>query len=412
MYVADSGVECNLPLMTGLDVDPGEAALGHFMHNYVASSPFSYLPTFYNFLLNSYPEIDLVVSVPGLVLLSQHLRQPSILRHAYARYAIVLEKTQKALDNTDIATLDSTLISILLLSLFEALILQGRRNTRGWHMHIQGCATLLHLRGAEQFTRPLGWHLFLHSSNSIRSSCISQCMKIPNSLKVLQEKAPLVTGTSYLALQLGFMLDNFADLRARWPCLIFSQRLQNCRNLNEEIETLIKQLHQIAPFQRLSNRTSNLPSEHSAYGDEVDWYNSVKHAKRWNTVRTIEIMLNEYICSALTQQNGDISAHTSSLDTLSDDELQIYRIAAYRSEQAIHGILRSVPFYLELSESSNTSPKSLIFPLTSIVTSQLASISAKLFARDRLGFISSAYGNAQADEAAKISIDSNSMEDW
>ena len=399
--------------MSNLYMGPEDAALAHFMHHYVASSPFSYLPVFYDSIIGSKLHLDLAVSVSGLVLIAKDLQEPALLRHAYSRYAVVLTKTQNALNHAHLATLDSTLISILLLSLFEALVFQGRQSPKGWHTHIQGCAALLQMRGAEQFKRPLGRHLFLHASNSIRSSCITQAIEVPKALRTLQEHVPSLTGTDHAAFELVFVLDNFAEIRARWPCLNTLQRLQKCQKLDEKIADLLVLLNEVAPFEPISLPDSSIaPFGMRTYGGGADQYTSPKHAKRWNTARMLRIMLNGYLCNALAQSETVVSAGMSPLNGLTNDQSWLHHLAAYQAEQAMTGILRSAPFSLGLSKSPHLSAKPLILPLASIVTSQLAPISAKTFAKDRLRFIGSAYGHVQASEAASISSSLDGLEDW
>ena len=46
-------------------------------------------------------------------------------------------------------------------------IAQVQQSPKGWHAHDCGCVALLQMRGAGQFERPLGWHLFLLYQGSI-----------------------------------------------------------------------------------------------------------------------------------------------------------------------------------------------------------------------------------------------------
>lgn len=345
----------------------------------------------------------------GLVLVSQDLQQPALLRHVYSKYVKVLANAQEALNNAKLVRLESKIIQILLLSLFEALIAQGRQSPKGWHTHNCGCAALLQMRGAGQLERPLGWHLFLHASNSIRSSCIKRGVEVPMTLKTLQAQAPSGTAMEHADLRLGSILENFAEIRAHWPHLALSQQVQRYQKLNDEIGSVVAHLYEIAPFEPISTlERLNSPADMLTYGDGADRYTSLKHAKHWNTVRMPQIMLNDHMYSALTQEEGQESAGKSFSD-LSDDASWIYQRAAYQAEQLTCGILRSIPFALEISGQPHLFAKPLIFPLTIIMTSKLAPVSTKLFARDRLRFIGSTCGHTQTSEAAKMPIKSNSL---
>lgn len=69
---------------------------------------------------------------------------------AYKIYHAAIQTLNIALSSQATAQLDSILMSVLLLALFEAVISHGHIKYSSWAAHTQGAVALLHLRGAKQ----------------------------------------------------------------------------------------------------------------------------------------------------------------------------------------------------------------------------------------------------------------------
>ena len=57
---------------------------------------------------------------------------------------------------------DGTLISIIVVSVFEAMASSTRMSLRAWTEHINGASDLLKLRGRSQIQTVIGLRLFIH----------------------------------------------------------------------------------------------------------------------------------------------------------------------------------------------------------------------------------------------------------
>lgn len=70
-------------------------------------------------------------------------------------YGHALRLTNAALRNPDEALKDTTMLSVLVLGLFEASMDHSPRGLRAWQQHINGAAELARMRGPAQFkTKP------------------------------------------------------------------------------------------------------------------------------------------------------------------------------------------------------------------------------------------------------------------
>lgn len=81
-------------------------------------------------------------------------------------YGIAIVRLNKALASRSRATLDSTLLSVVLLSYFENVTRSDYRSVEAWSQHIRGTAALIDQRGTAQMLTPEGRMLFLMVSSS------------------------------------------------------------------------------------------------------------------------------------------------------------------------------------------------------------------------------------------------------
>lgn len=392
-----------------------EAAVQHFMQNFAPHSFFYYLPELYSTLPKcDRDSLDFIISVPALASLSQDLRQPGLLHLAYVRHASALFYTQKALSSTDLVNRDATLLSVLLLGLFEALIFRGRQNPANWTMHMQGSAALLNMRGRAQFDGALGRCLFIHSSGIIRANCALRGIPAPACLASLSTHATRIVSADHLAIRLGVALDAFAALRADTKTLSTTQHARKTHELGKELDSLLEEMKDSVPYRRLDGTASTLERV-SGYQCRADWYPSQHAARRWNDLRMFRLFVAEHFFDALAATD---SSELGSLDSDKRDFLGIPlpRLAeenALRAEKAIAGILYSLPYFIELfSRSGSTASRALIMPLSAIAASKLAPLSAKLFARDRLNHFGMQYELVQARQSAEMVKERSDLEDW
>lgn len=115
------------------------------MQSYAPYSLFDYLPNLYKLDVPFGESMEEAVLVPSLALLSYEVRDPALLRLAFARYSKLVKKTQQALIAVEQAKSDSTLVSVLCLALFEAMSLRDNQEMANWNAHIKGAAALLEL---------------------------------------------------------------------------------------------------------------------------------------------------------------------------------------------------------------------------------------------------------------------------
>lgn len=107
---------------------------------------------------------------------------------AQEQYVNAIRKTNDALQNPIDRTRDSTLLAITILGIFES-VSGLQRNLDSWREHVNGAASLLQLRGSEQFRTSTGCRLFLQTCTNLILSCLSRRLPIPAHVRAMQREA-------------------------------------------------------------------------------------------------------------------------------------------------------------------------------------------------------------------------------
>ncbi|CAK1364840.1 unnamed protein product [Cercospora beticola] len=107
---------------------------------------------------------------------------------AQKRYVSAIQKINTALQDPQGRTQDSTLLAITILGVFEC-VSGFQRNLDSWREHVNGAASLLQLRGSEQFKTQTGCRLFLQTCTNLIMSCLSRRLPIPAHVRAMQKIA-------------------------------------------------------------------------------------------------------------------------------------------------------------------------------------------------------------------------------
>lgn len=136
---------------------------------------------------------------------------PSTLQAARRSYSAALRQTQKALYDPAAAPENTTLLTVLLLDLFEYLTTDVDSEMR----HLNGAIALLKLRGEGQFRNPLGVCMFIHLNTSVMTSCLKRGVEIPDEYIEMMDIFGRTTRRDDLEWQSAKLIVRFAALRTR-----------------------------------------------------------------------------------------------------------------------------------------------------------------------------------------------------
>ena len=103
-------------------------------------------------------------------------------------YLDAIEGLNSALWSPEYVKRDSTLQAINILGIFESV--NGlNKSLDAWRNHINGAASLLQLRGPEQFRTQTGCRLFLQTCSSLVISCLTLNIPIPDHVRTVRAEA-------------------------------------------------------------------------------------------------------------------------------------------------------------------------------------------------------------------------------
>ncbi|KXS97830.1 hypothetical protein AC578_10527 [Pseudocercospora eumusae] len=113
---------------------------------------------------------------------------PSADPEARKHYLTALQLTNSALRSQEDVKRDSTLLAIVILGIFEA-VSGFQKSLDTWRDHVNGAASLLQLRGRDQFNTQTGCRLYLQTVLNLIISCLSRRIPIPDHVRVVHKIA-------------------------------------------------------------------------------------------------------------------------------------------------------------------------------------------------------------------------------
>ena len=128
------------------------------------------------------------VDATNLAYLSTRRDSIDVLRKAWEKYVVALRLVSGAIGSHDRAIQNTTLVSVLLLDLFERLA-GAQRSSESWTKHVQGAIRLANLRGEAQFQSPLGLRLFMQLNTTILMGCAEHEFRVPPDLINIRSSA-------------------------------------------------------------------------------------------------------------------------------------------------------------------------------------------------------------------------------
>jgi hypothetical protein len=392
-----------------------ELAVGYFMLSYVPTSPFEYLPEIYNTKASTAQDsISSTVLAASFASLSLHVGNGKLMNYARIHYSEALTRTNTALASSNMAILDSSLLSVLLLGLYEAIAFSGHRSPASWTAHTLGAVQLIRLRGTKQLGTDLGRRLFLQTCNNIRSSCIQRGVAVPDEFLELYEQAKPFLEPSTPNVRICPLLDKIASFKARTRKVLPVQSLSGIMHEALQLEDEARVLEDMLPDSwRYQIRPMHM-SPPCAYHGLAHQYPARRMVRHWNTLRIIRLYMNQavwhvaaFFARAKDEGMPEISQNCRDIDTAA-----LQAAAAAKGIQLVADILASAPEFLD--ESGTTfvpAARFLIWPLTVVAEVSLTPEPARHYAIWCLYEIARQARIPQALRAARA-VESGSSPDW
>lgn len=288
----------------------------------------------------------------GLLGIAQMTSGQTLLDAARKSYGQALRLTNAALRNPVEALKDTTMLSVLVLSIFETMSGHpGRRSLAAWQQHIHGAAALARTRGVAQFRSSAGVRMFMMQCSNTMISCIQNELPMPKDLVDLRNQlvdmlgGPSavpgyeITAPIYKIMQLKYdikqgivtdmdeMLDTFNDAEDHF----------------DRATSHFPEDWQYKTF-RLAERLRPGFFSHTCH-----IYPNIHVADIWNGLRTCRMLILETLCEELNKRYSRVPVAT----VPARFQLE-YQKARFKLEKIALAILASAPHHFDIIGPSDT----------------------------------------------------------
>lgn len=285
------------------------------------------------------------MSAVGLASLSNALHTPELLERSRSDYVTALRLTNEALRSPAGVKKDSTLFSVMILSIYETITGSDERSLEAWTKHINGATALVKLRGLDQFKNEAGQRMFLQVLSYLMLSCIQRTLPMPPHMIKLRDIASKQMDMSKTAWKSSNAIIDFTIFRAATRnCEIVGTRniFEKARAIDQRFEDIFSTVPN--EFQYRTVYTDENP--HLVWNGFYHVYTQHWTAQVWNGVRTCRIILNE----TLRDQMLVDSTAMNPIFSPEEREMQCQASVAIMME-CRHGILASVPQHTSFQDS-------------------------------------------------------------
>lgn len=160
-----------------------DLAVHFFMANYVGNDPatsqFDYLPSFYLRNGSPNPELQQSIEAVGLAGYAKATRRSDLVLPATKSYISAIREINNALSSEVSAAQDSTLISVMLLAMFEIMILPRASGLQNLTKHLNGAISIASLRLKHGVYTDIGRRLLSTLVQSVIMNCWMQNIPLP-----------------------------------------------------------------------------------------------------------------------------------------------------------------------------------------------------------------------------------------
>jgi hypothetical protein len=388
-----------------------DIATAYFIDTYIRDSHFDYIPIVYGASSLGSP-LSSAVNANACANLHRETGDPALLKRAQRHYVQALTQTSSIINSPDQAALDSTIASVLLLGLYEALTQGYRKCPDSFIAHNHGAAALLKLRGESQFSTPIGKRIFAQVSLNMRLNCTDRNVELPADFLEIDKLASAYYGKDEFLPQFLPILDEFNHLRV----VVFNEiQTRHMTKATADAALLLDQLLS-SVMEGFPDRFKfeiielNHPIE-GILGRSYHKYADHRIAQRWNAVRMMRLVLNELIWEHMNL----MAAGSNTEGTSSTTSFLLQEIASRNVESLARQICASVPQFCRPCPNGLlpvTPTLFLLWPLTYAGHSRLSPPDVRVYAIYTLRFLGRETRLPQATWAADMIEENKEMEDW
>lgn len=383
---------------------------GFFFHHYVSedlTSPISYanyLPKVYNHE-SAYSVLPGIISAIGMAGISNMHMDPGTMLWARQKHSDVLRSLNTSLQNPKTAKSDATLMTVMLLGVFELVTCTTPQSLKAWTNHVNGATAIAKVRGRDQLQTQIGRSLFSRLRTQILIDCHQRRKVVPPEIIEWSDFAIRCDPTrpSQRDGDLFRIITRLCHLRAVDECAMTDDPalLATAKSIDDDLVAWTDEFPDFLRFKVVKAAPSDSICSDYYHVYPVNWVLSV-----WNHWRCTRILTHEVVVRWL-------SRHPS------------YDLNQMRSSEGIlremsADICASAPFIFGESQPGGQStyvPRAaagtnLMWPLYTAATMDTTSFSTRAWCILQLEKLGKMMGIRQASSLAKVLESQKEITAW
>ena len=386
-----------------------------FLNHYIdgVSKTWSFLIPFFQ-AVNLPEHLTSALDATSLAYFGHQARSEAALNAAIQKYVYALHRTGQAVRDHDAATRDTTILSTLLLDLFEKLQNTQPTDSGSYTGHISGAFALVKMRGPEGFQDASAGYVLVRLTTNLVISCMASSMRVPDGLQALRTYAARLLPSVDPKYQVCDLNMEYANLRSdtRSGCVAIEELIDRTEHLHDKYLILTKTMPCTWWFQSMTME----PRSERVFEGRYGLYPNRHIKQTCNVIRFIRIMLIESLIQYYTAlKDGEDSYRggrnleeriSNAITTIDDLALEI----CYSASQYIDcfGPASTKSNSSQRKDCDNHTPDevlncySLIFPLYVSGRSQYVDASVQYWVQKQLRYMGSHFGIKNAEIVCQI----------
>jgi hypothetical protein len=289
----------------------------------------------------------------SLAFFGHQVRSQAALNAARQKYVNALHSTRRAVRDENSATSETTILSTLLLDLFEKLQSTQPSDVNSYTGHVSGALTLARLRGLEGFQDPSAGSVLVRLTTNLVISCMASSTKVPDGLHELRNHAARLLSPMDPKYEMCDLNAEYADLRG--DIRTRSVTIQELIDRTERLHDRYLSLTVTMPCTWWYETTMIETSSERVYQGRYDVYLSRHVRQTCNIIRSLRIMLNESLVQYYTTLKNSNDGESDSERNIEEKLLN----AMATINTLAHEVCYSATQYIDCFGPASPNPGSL-----------------------------------------------------
>ncbi|KAJ4982895.1 C6 finger domain-containing protein [Stagonosporopsis vannaccii] len=239
-----------------------------------------------------HPLVATSMTALGLAGVANIYRDTVLKSKATKWYVDAINMTNNAITHPKDVTSDTTLLAITLLGLFEAT--SNEHSLQAWGEHVAGAASLVKIRGMNQFASPAGRRMYLHAVGLLTMNCFADGVALPAYVQEMNEEIKKYHDETDPRNRFFFLQQDVVNLRADIMGSA-AMSLETILDRALELDAAAENVFEHAGLEWSYEEVAMTAPSPFVFGDTYHIYPSHATAQTWNWVRYTKIYIHDII---------------------------------------------------------------------------------------------------------------------